>query len=101
MAALELTSTQRRYLKSQVHHLKPLLQMGKDGPSAQFLAQLKEQLVAHELLKVRALNNCTAGDAEIRAAVEGEGVTVVQKVGHVYTFFLQNPQDSLVELPPR
>ena len=99
MTALELTPTQRRYLKQHAHALKPLMQMGKEGPSKSFIVALLEQLAAHELIKVRILNNCLAEPGEIGAALAAAEITLVQKVGHVLTVFKQKPEDSWFRLP--
>ncbi|MDJ0837625.1 MAG: ribosome assembly RNA-binding protein YhbY [Acidobacteriota bacterium] len=97
--AMTLNSAQRRYLKQLAHHLKPLLQMGKDGPSAGFIGQLNEQIENHELIKIRILNNCEYTKSEIETAFAGAGITLVQKVGHVYTVFRQKEEDSQLSLP--
>ena len=99
--AVVLTSAQRRYLKRLAHHLKPLLQMGKEGPSAGFIAGLEDQVGVHELVKIRILNNCEHSRDEIEAAIGAVGVTVVQKVGHVYTVFWQRQEDSQLTLPTK
>ena len=96
---VKLSSAQRRYLKQLAHHLKPLLQLGKEGPSPKFVREVVTQLDSHELLKMRVLNNCMAPASDIVAALEEQDVTVVQKVGHVYTLFLQREQDSEISLP--
>ncbi len=101
MAVHTLSATQRRHLKRLAHHLKPLLQLGKDGPSPQFLSQLAEQLAAHELLKMRVLNNCEFTAEEIETPIRRHGVAIVQKVGHIYTLFKQREKNSRVELPAK
>ena len=99
MEQIELTSGQRRHLKRLAHHLKPLLQMGKVGPSEGFVKQLHEQIEAHELIKVRVLNNCENTREEIVDGFKSAGVTVVQKVGHVYMVFCQKDEGSHVNFP--
>ena len=99
MQPLNPTSAQRRYLKQLAHHLKPLVQMGKDGPTKAFMGQVLDQIDAHELIKLRILNNCENTKAEIEAPFHAEGITVVQKVGHVYTLFRQKEEDSRFQLP--
>lgn len=96
--ARPLTPAQRRFLKQVSHELKPLMQMGKDGPSDSFLVQLDEQLAAHELLKIRVLGNCLAEPEVIERAFAAHGVTVVQKVGHIFTVFKQKRKDSNFDL---
>lgn len=101
MSALVLTPTQRRYLKQLAHPLKPLMQMGKEGPSAGFMNQLMEQLEAHELIKVRILNNCEFTKEEIEEPLGESGVTLVQKVGHVYTVYKGRKEKPYINLPKR
>lgn len=99
MASNELTSAQRRYLKQQAHHLKPLLQMGKDGATPAFGKALDEQLAAHELVKFKILNNCLASSDEIKSIITSLDAALIQKVGHIYTVFKQRPEDSWFTLP--
>lgn len=99
MSSLKLTSAQRRYLKQHAHHLKPLLQMGKDGASPAFGQALDEQLGAHELVKFKILANCLASSDEIQGMLTSIKATLVQKVGHIYTAFKQRPEDSWFSLP--
>ncbi len=101
MSALILTPSQRRHLKQLAHNLKPLLQMGKEGPSSAFMAQLLEQIAAHELIKIRVLNNCEATVDEIERPITEADMTIVQKVGHVYTVYKQREEKSRVNLPKR
>jgi len=99
MAEMQVTPTQRRYLKRLAHSLKPLLQIGKEGPSPAFMAQLQEQVGVHELIKVRVLNNCEHPRADIEATIRAAEIAIVQKVGHVYTVFKQREKDSQLSLP--
>ncbi len=99
MEPFPLSGVQRRFLKQLAHPLKPLLHIGKEGVSEGFLNQLCEQIETHELLKARVLNNCMATREEIRAAIEGRGVAVVQRVGHVLTLYKPNQEKRKIPLP--
>jgi len=101
MSALELTPTQRRRLKQISHHLKPLMQMGKEGPSEAFMRQLLEQLEAHELIKVKILNNCEFTVEEIETPMAEADITLVQKVGHIYTVYKARKENPHIHLPKR
>ena len=48
-----LTNAQIRELKAKAQLLKPMLKIGKEGISSQFLAALDEVLKHHELVKVK------------------------------------------------
>jgi RNA-binding protein len=52
----ELTGAIRTYLRGQAHHLKPVVQLGKNGLSEEFLASVNEALDAHELIKVKFIS---------------------------------------------
>ena len=99
MAEPGLNPTQRRYLKQLAHPLKPLLQIGKEGCSQAFLAQLLEQLGVHELIKIRILNNCMASPEAIREALIQADIALVQKVGHVLTVYKKNEENPKIPMP--
>jgi len=79
----KLTGKQRRWLRGQAHHLKPVVIVGQAGLSGPVLEAIDEALDNHELIKLRF------GDpqmdrkqlaAEIEAKLECE---VAGMVGHV------------------
>ena len=98
MSEQNWTSSERRYLKSQAHHLKPVMQIGKEGVSSGFLVELDQQLDIHELMKLRVLNNCEFDIKSLTEGVEGSGAAVIQKVGHVLTVFRQRKKDSAFQI---
>lgn len=54
---LDVTPAQRKFLKSQAHSLKPVVMIGTGGLSAAVLKEIDASLAAHELIKVRVLND--------------------------------------------
>jgi len=48
-----LTSQQRRYLRSQAHHLEAIVYVGKQGVTDALVQSVLEAIGAHELIKVR------------------------------------------------
>ena len=50
-----LTSAQRKYLRSQAHHLNPLAFVGKMGLTEGVVLAVDEVLTVHELIKVKFL----------------------------------------------
>ena len=91
---ISLNPKQRRFLKQHAHHLKPVMQVGKEGPSSGFLSAVDEQLEIHELLKIKVLKSCLDSESDIRCALESKGAAVVQKVGNIFTIFRQRSEDS-------
>ena len=49
----KLKGSQRKYLRSQAHHLKPLVIIGAKGVTGQLTASVDFALKDHELIKVR------------------------------------------------
>ena len=87
---LELNGAQRRYLRSQAHHLKALVSVGKGGVTDGVLDAVKDALDRHELIKV----NVPADGAAQRNAT-GEllsrmtGSHVAQTIGRIVLLFRQ------------
>ncbi len=88
-----VTEKQKRWLKSQVHHLKPVVLVGQAGVTDAVLAELDLALARHELLKVRV----AAGDRELRdeqigRMVQASGATLVSRIGNVAALYRANPK---------
>lgn len=49
----KLTGSQRKYLRGVAHGHKPLVQIGKEGLSANVLSSIDTAIEAHELIKVK------------------------------------------------
>lgn len=85
---LELSPAQRKYLKAQAHALKPVVMIGSGGLSEAVLKEIEHSLAAHELIKVRVLND----DRDAREAWLAEICTrldcaPVQHIGKLLLIF--------------
>ena len=90
----ELTSAQRKSLRSAGRSKRPEVSIGKAGINDNVLAHIRAQLARRELLKVRL----TASDAASRADAADEiadrtGATLVDLVGR--NAVLYKPSDRL------
>jgi RNA-binding protein len=54
---LELTTEQRKFLKAGAHDLKPVVMIGNAGLTEAVLRETERGLAAHELIKIRVLND--------------------------------------------
>lgn len=92
---MELRGKQKRYLRSQAHHLKPIFQIGKGGINDAMLKLIDEALEKRELIKVNLLQNTdeVASNAalEISEAVSCE---VVQVIGRVIVLFKPSSKEK-------
>lgn len=94
-----LTSKQRAFLRSKATVLTTSFQIGKGGVNENMLKSIEAALLAHELVKVKCLENCeyTAKEAleGIAAALEAEEVQVV---GNKFILFKVSPEKRRYDL---
>ena len=50
---MALTNDQKRTLKQQAHHLKPTIQIGKNGVTPEQINTIKTHLQHHQLIKIK------------------------------------------------
>ncbi|MBW2360133.1 MAG: ribosome assembly RNA-binding protein YhbY [Deltaproteobacteria bacterium] len=98
--APELASYQRRFLRSQAHPLRPLVQVGEGGLSASLLGALEEALRDHELVKVR-LREPQDKKAAARELAEASRSALCGVVGHTVILYRPHPEEPQIELPTR
>jgi RNA-binding protein len=98
--AVPLTAKQRQFLKSLAHGLEPVVQVGNKGISDGLLDQIREQLVAHELIKVRVNTESTVEPAEVAEALaESTRSELVQKLGRVVVLYRRHDEKPKIALP--
>ncbi|WP_078597251.1 ribosome assembly RNA-binding protein YhbY [Evansella clarkii] len=95
-----LTSKQKKFLKSEAHHLKPIFQVGKGGVNDNLIKQVDDALEARELIKVSVLQNCEEDKYEVAEAIsEGAGAHVVQVIGSTIVLYKESKNQKKIELP--
>ena len=98
--SLMMTGKQRRALRSLAHSLKPLLQLGKNGLSDQFLDQLNTALLQHELIKLKVLENAPNTPRECAKILEEQpALEVIQTIGRTIILYRPHPEDPQI-IPP-
>ncbi len=90
---MNLSESQKKYLRGRGHDLKPLIIVGDAGLSESLLAEFESTLAHHELIKVRV----RAADRESRAEMidrmcTGHSATLIQRIGNVALLYRPNPQ---------
>ena len=92
-----LNSKQRAYLKSVASKLEPAFQVGKGGVSKEQAEGVDKYLTAHEIVKVKVLENSliTAREAaeQLAEMTDSEVVTVI---GSKAVLFRINPEKPSV-----
>ena len=87
----ELTNAKIRELKARAQLLKPILKMGKDGLSAQFLAEVDKTLQHRELIKVKFEQFKEQKKELAISLAEKSGSHLITRVGHVAVLYRPKP----------
>ncbi|RKQ37852.1 ribosome assembly RNA-binding protein YhbY [Oceanobacillus halophilus] len=95
-----LTGKQKRFLRSEAHHLKPIFQVGKDGVNENMIKQISEALEKRELLKVSILQNCMEDkDVVANQLSEGTEAEIVQIIGNNIVLYKESKENKQLQLP--
>lgn len=99
----ELTSSQRKYLRSLAHHLEPLILVGKQGLTDMLVRATGEALDDHELIKVRFNDHKDEKRAISEEMARRTGAHVVGSIGHVFLLYRRQPdkEKRKIELPAK
>jgi len=94
-----LTGKQKRYLRSEAHHMNAIFQVGKDGVSHNQVKGVLDALEAQELIKVKLLDTCPddVNTVALELSVQTKS-EVVQIVGHTIVLY-KSSQKGLYKLP--
>jgi putative YhbY family RNA-binding protein len=92
---LELSSADRRALRSRAHHLRPYLSVGEAGLTPALLREIDRCLKSHELIKVRVLIADRHGRARLIEQICGElSASPIQHIGRVLVIFRPRPEET-------
>ncbi len=81
---------QKRYLRAEAHHLKPVFQVGKNDIGDSFVEQVLEYLEKNELIKINILNNSMYGVEDLEEIFNQHNVTTVQKIGKTIILYKES-----------
>ncbi len=89
-----LSVHQKQYLKGLAHELKPVVMVGQRGISPQLLESAEQALLAHELIKVKFVEN---KEKPYKQAVTEQlsretGAWIVGMIGHVSILYRPHPE---------
>ena len=95
-----LTGKQKRYLRSQAHHLDPVFQIGKGGTNEHLFRHIEEAIEKREMMKISILNNNLDDKQEIAEELaERTGSEIVQIIGNTMTPYEEQRDNKQIELP--
>jgi RNA-binding protein len=90
---MSITEKQKRWLKKQVHHLKPIVIVGQHGVTEPVLAEMEIALDHHELLKIKVnAGDRTERDTAIGLICERTGADLIARIGNIAALYRPNPK---------
>jgi RNA-binding protein len=97
----QLTNTQRDYLRRQAHHLKPVVQIGKQGLTAQVQSTVDQALDAHELIKVKFMDFRDQKQELAQEIAAASGGTLIGIIGNIAILYREqpDPQKRKIAIP--
>ena len=96
---MNLSNTQKKYLKGLAHKLNPVVLLGQNGSTEGVLAEIENAISHHELIKVKVATDDRETKQLIIDAIARETQSaVLAKVGHVVVLYRQS-EEKKIELP--
>lgn len=87
----DLSSSQRKELRSKAHHLDPVVLIGSGGVTGNLIRSVDSALKAHELVKIR-FNEHKEEKKELTAQIaQDTGSCIAGIIGHVAILYRQHP----------
>ena len=98
MAALQLSSAERKDKRAEAHHLEPVVMVGNAGATPAVVREIDAALNAHGLIKVRvALDDRAAREAMLLALADELGAAPIQHIGKLVVLWRPVPPKERVE----
>ena len=89
-----LSSSDRSYLRSQAHHLEPVVLIGKHGITDGTIESIDRVLEARELIKIKFREFKDEKLSLSEKIVELTNSQIVGVIGHTVIIFRQNPDSD-------
>ena len=89
-----LSSLQRSYLRSQAHHLEPVVLIGKHGITDGTIESIDRLLEARELIKIKFREFKDEKLSLSEKITELTNSQIVGVIGHTVIIFRQNPDSD-------
>ncbi|HEX2867011.1 MAG TPA: YhbY family RNA-binding protein [Ignavibacteriales bacterium] len=96
-----LNSKQRAFLRSEAHHLKPVVNIGKEGVTDSARQAVEDAFNRRELLKVKVLEYAplSAKEAGSDLAERIDGSELIQVIGRIFVLYRPFPEKPKIVLP--
>lgn len=90
----QITAAERKKLKAEAHHLKPLVQIGQKGLTDSIINAVDDALESHELIKLKFMEHKEdKKQLSYRIAADTES-EVVGIIGNILILYRKKPAKS-------
>lgn len=97
---MKLTEKQKKHLRGLAHDLKPIIQVGNSGVSADLSAELNQTLEHHELVKIKLrVGDRKACNVAIDAMLKSAKASLVASIGNTAILYRRREKNPGIELP--
>lgn len=95
-----LTGKQKRFLRSQAHHLDAIFQIGKGGMNDGIVRHVLDAIETRELMKISVLNNCLEEPKDLAEELaKSTKAELVQVIGRTIILYKESKDHKQIELP--
>ena len=94
---MPLIATQKKNLRGQAHHLKPLVTVAGKGLSESVIAEINRALNDHELIKVKLRSDREVRKQWAQAIAEQCNAELVQSIGQIACFYKKHPEKPVID----
>ena len=91
-----LKAAQKKNLRAQAHHLKPVVTVADKGLSETVVAEIERALNDHELIKVKLRGERDVRKAWAQSIAAQCQAELVQSIGQVACFYRKHPEKPVI-----
>ncbi len=88
--------SERKKLKSMAHHLKPVIQIGRNGVTDAVLKAIDKALLDHELIKIKYIDFKEEKKELSSGIAEKTGANIIAGIGNIIILFRKNEDEEQV-----
>ena len=93
---MPLKASQKKNLRAQAHHLKPVVTVADKGLSESVVAEIKVALNDHELIKVKLRSDRDKRKQWADSIAEKCDAELITTIGQVACFYRKHPEKPVI-----
>lgn len=93
---MPLKTAQKKNLRGQAHHLKPVVIVADKGLSETVIAEIERALNDHELIKIKLRGERDVRKAWALSIAEQCNAELIDSIGQVASFYRKHPEKPVI-----